>query len=85
MKALNTDKAMTVKELITILSGMPQDLPVLVSGYESGFEHFYHPTIAEVVHCPENMYYDGEYQIAEGDSSVKRIQAILLDRMIRDD
>ena len=28
---------------------MPQDLPVLVSGYENGYEHFHQPKIIKVI------------------------------------
>jgi hypothetical protein len=40
------------------LKSLPQDLPVLTSGYESGFENFCPPRIIKVKHEPENMYYD---------------------------
>ena len=39
-----------VKDLIERLKELPQDLPVLVSGYESGYENFYEPSICEVVY-----------------------------------
>ena len=55
----------TVRELAEILKSFPQDLPVLVSGYESGFENFMHPTVKKLKHKPENMYYDGEFQYAD--------------------
>jgi len=42
---MNKEDNTTIKELIQILEQFPQDLPVLVSGYESGFEHFYQPHI----------------------------------------
>jgi hypothetical protein len=34
----------TVGQLVEILKSLPQDLPVLTSGYESGFENFYPPS-----------------------------------------
>lgn len=74
----------TVNELIDILKKMPQDLPVLVSGYESGFENFFHPRIANVKHEPENMYYDGEFQEAPKDDTEK-FEAVVLTRIVRDD
>ena len=55
----------TVGQLVEILKSLPQDLPVLTSGYESGFENFYQPSIIEVKHEPENMYYEGEFQISD--------------------
>jgi len=30
----------TVGQLVDILKSLPQDLPVLTSGYENGFENF---------------------------------------------
>jgi len=50
----------TVGQLVDFLKTMPQDLPVLTSGYENGFENFYQPGIIKVRHEPENMYYEGE-------------------------
>lgn len=74
----------TVAQLIEVLRTLPQDLPVLVSGYESGYENFHHPEIAELKHVPENMYYDGEFQAAEPDDA-EPIEAVVLRRVVRDD
>ncbi|MBF0234032.1 MAG: hypothetical protein HQK65_13490 [Desulfamplus sp.] len=74
----------TVAQLIEVLQTLPQDLPVLVSGYESGYENFYHPELAELKHVPENMYYDGEFQTAEkGDTDT--FEAVVLRRVVRAD
>jgi len=86
-----TEDITTVKELIAILKAMPQDAPVLVSGYESGYENFYHPILKKVAHLPESMYYDGEYQIAENlpvsgtQTGDKSMEAVVLQRILRDD
>ena len=86
-----TEDITTVKELIGILKKMPQNAPVLVSGYESGFDHFSHPTIQKVEHFPENMYFDGEYQYAENlpvrgtQTGEKGVEAVILKRIFRDD
>jgi len=45
----------TIGQLVDILKSLPQDLPVLTSGYENGFENFYQPGIIKVKHEPENM------------------------------
>ena len=74
-----TEDIATVKELIEILKTMPQDAPVLVSGYESGYENFYHPMLKKVEHFPENMYYDGAYQLAENDNGM---EAVILQRVL---
>jgi hypothetical protein len=76
--------AFTVGELIEILKTLPADMPVVVSGYEDGYENIYHPEIIKVKHEPENPYFSGEFQIAncidEG-----TIEVLALQRMVRDD
>lgn len=42
-----TNKPTTVQELIDILKTFPPDMPVLVSGYETGYECFYDPGICQ--------------------------------------
>ena len=74
----------TVRQLIEILKSLPQDLPILTSGYESGFENFYHPEIAELKHEPENMYYDGEFQSADNEDE-NTFEAVVLQRMVTDE
>jgi hypothetical protein len=72
----------TVGQLAEILKSLPQDLPVLTSGYENGFENFYQPGVIKVKHEPENMYYDGEFQVAE-DGDVGTFDAVVLRRVVR--
>jgi hypothetical protein len=73
----------TVGQLVEILKSLPQDLPVLTSGYESGFENFYQPSIIKVKHEPENMYYEGEFQISdEEDKNI--FKAVVLRRAVRE-
>ena len=60
----------TVGQLVDFLKSLPQDLPILTSGYENGFENFYQPSIIKVKHEPENMYYEGEFQVAEDGDEV---------------
>ena len=55
----------TVGQLVDLLKTLPQDLPVLTSGYENGFENFYQPGIIKVKREPENMYYEGEIKWVE--------------------
>ncbi len=74
----------TVGQLIEILKSLPQDLPVLTSGSESGFENFYKPDIIKVNHEPENMYYEGEFQVAE-DGDEETFEAVVIKRMVRDE
>ncbi len=84
MVIMNKDDMTTVGELRRMLKKLSPDLPVLVSGYENGYEHFYCPYIKTVEHHPENPYYDGEYQDAASETR-KPIEALILQRMHRDD
>ena len=72
----------TVGQLVDLLKTLPQDLPVLTSGYENGFENFYQPGIIKVKHEPENPYYDGEFQVAE-DGDEGTFDAVVIRRVVR--
>ena len=74
----------TVGQLVEFLKTLPQDLPVLTSGYENGFENFYQPSIIKVKHEPENMYYEGEFQVAE-EGDVGTFDVVVLRRGVRDE
>ena len=74
----------TVGQLVDFLKSLPQDLPVLTSGYENGFENFYQPDIIKVKHEPENEYYEGEFQVAE-DGDQETFDAVVLKRVVRDE
>jgi hypothetical protein len=74
----------TVGQLVEVLKSMPQDLPVLTSGYENGFENFYPPGVIKVKHEPENLYYDGEFQVAEDGDEVT-FDVVVLRRVVRDE
>jgi hypothetical protein len=73
----------TVGQLVDLLKTLPQDLPVLTSGYENGFENFYEPEIIKVKHEPENPYYDGEFQVADGGDE-RALDAVVIGRVVRD-
>jgi len=73
----------TVKELIEILERLPQDAPVVVSGYENGFENIRQPILKELIHGPQNAYWDGEFQPIEN-GAPDSFQAVLLRRVERD-
>jgi len=70
----------TVGELIEILKEHPKDMPVIVSGYENGYENFSYPIVQKVKHLPENTYYDGQFQI-----DINGENALILKREFRDD
>ena len=74
----------TVGQLIEALQAIPQDFPILTSGYESGFDNVCHPAIRILKQEPDNWYTDGEFQTAEaGDLEV--FEAVVLGRVMRDD
>lgn len=70
----------TVGELIKILQQYPEDMPVVVSGYESGYENLYHPIVVKVDHQPENPYFEGQFQ-----PFTKGTEVLILERETRDD
>lgn len=70
----------TVGELIKILKKFPESLPIVVSGYEDGYENFFHPYVNKVRHEPENMYNYGQFQIDDNGTEV-----LILQREERDD
>ena len=72
----------TVGQLVDLLKTLPQNLPILTSGYENGFENFYEPDIIKVKHEPENMYYEGEFQVAE-DGDEETFDAVVIRRVVR--
>ena len=74
----------TVDQLVDLLKTLPQDLPVLTSGYENGFENFYEPEIIKVKHEPEKPYYDGEFQVAK-DGDEETFDAVVIRRVVRDE
>ena len=74
----------TVGQLVDFLKTLPHDLPVLTSGYENGFENFYQPGIIKVKHEPENMYYGGEFQVAE-EGDKETFDAVVLRRVVLDE
>ena len=74
----------SVAELIEALKKYPQDLPVLVSGYEGGFENILPPIIEKLNHKPENPNWNGEFQIAEEENETD-LEAVVLRRVFRNE
>lgn len=70
----------TVGELIKILKEYPDSLPVVVNGYEDGYENFFHPFVNKVKHEPENMYNYGQFQLDKNGTEV-----LILEREMRYD
>jgi len=52
----------------------------VVSGYENGYENFYHPYVKKVKQFPENPYYDGQFQLDD-----TGMEVLLLEREERYD
>ena len=73
----------TVGELIEILQSFPPETLILTSGYENGFENIQQPILQDMVHKPDNPYYDGEFQPAEeGDREI--FKSVILRRVVRE-
>lgn len=53
---------MTAEELITQLQKLPPETPVLVEGYETGFDDIVELTPEQVVRYRHAQEWDGEYQ-----------------------
>ncbi|WP_303285271.1 hypothetical protein [Marinobacter sp. SS8-8] len=53
---------MTAEELIARLEALPPDTPVLVEGYETGFDDIVELTSEQVVRYRHAQEWDGEYQ-----------------------
>ena len=74
---------MTVRELINALKEFPEDMLVLTDGYESEYEHILQPKTIDVIHKPNNPYYNGEFEWQEKAAS-KSFQAVVISRNVRD-
>lgn len=70
----------TIAELIKILQQYPEDMPVVVSGYEGGYENFYYPFVKKVNYLPANPYYEGIFQPDDNGTEV-----LILEREVRND
>ena len=68
---------MTVAELIAHLSQFPADLPVLVEGYESGWDAIHALRTDGVVFSPKAADWNGEYRLA-ADSQQAGQSALLM-------
>ena len=77
----------TVGQLMEVLKDLPQELPVLINGQNSGYENFFHPYVGKMIHDPESYYKDGEFQIFQEkyNNGEETFAAVLLSRVVRDD
>lgn len=60
---------MTAEELIARLEALPPETPVLVEGYETGFDDIVELTPEQVVRYRHAQEWDGEYQALDRFSS----------------
>jgi hypothetical protein len=73
----------TVSKLIETLSSFPPDTPVLTSGYENSFENIQQPVLQDLIHKPNNPYYDGEFQPAE-ERDREIFRSVILHKAVRE-
>lgn len=72
---------MKVKDLIDKLKALPAEAPVLVQGYEDGFDNIVAVEEIAVAKKPDAADYNGEYEeAAEKDQNVIRVAIILGNR-----
>ena len=74
----------TVAKLIEALKVFPGDTPIVMSGYESGYENIEPPKLTRLQQQKENKYWDGEFQEAEQEGE-NILDAVVLNRMVRDE
>jgi len=72
----------TVATLIEALKAFPADTPVVVSGYESGYENMMLPKLIQLEQQKENKYWDGEFQEVE-QKNENTLNAVALSRVVR--
>ncbi|MDQ3004681.1 MAG: hypothetical protein M3R47_04770 [Chloroflexota bacterium] len=59
-------------------------MPVLVSGYEDGFENIMPLTTQNLTYKPESQYWIGEFQTAEEENE-EALEAVVLSRVFRNE
>lgn len=69
---------MTKQELIERLKEFPPETPVLVEGYETGFDDLIEIKPSEVVRYRHAQEWDGEYQTADRFSGDQRTHSALV-------
>ena len=72
----------TAGQLIEILKSFPPDVPVVVSGYEDGYENFYPPKVVKLKHMHGQPSWNGEFDEAQ-DGDKETFDAVVLARIVR--
>ena len=62
---------MTVKELINLLTAMPQDLLVVTEGYEDGYDTVKKVSVIAVEENPTKEWWVGKYVDSKKDEATK--------------
>ncbi len=73
----------TVGDLIEIIQSFPPETPIFTSGYENGFESIQQPILQDLIHKPDNPYYDDEFQPAE-ERDREIFRSVILRRAVRE-
>jgi len=63
---------MKVKEVIAALQSHNPDAPVIVRGYESGFNRVVDARAVNIVHNATQEWYDGEFEAADSENEQQR-------------
>ena len=79
---MNTKPAYTVAKLIDELKKLPQDLPVITSGYEGEYENVLPPKTITVKFIPDEPWYNGQFQQTEK-TEPEAFRAVVIDREVR--
>jgi hypothetical protein len=71
---------MTAEELIAQLQELPPETPVLIEGYETGFDDIVDLTHEQVVRYRHAQEWDGEYQAPDrfSNSETRVLQAAVI-------
>ncbi|MGC8119995.1 hypothetical protein [Marinobacter sp. VGCF2001] len=71
---------MTAEELIAQLQKLPSETPVLVEGYETGFDDIVELTPEQVVRYRHAQEWDGEYQTLDrfSNTETERLKAVVI-------
>ena len=73
---------MTKKELVEALKDLPDDLPILTRGYESGYDLSREVRVETLFRDPNPVWYEGEYQESDCPDHFEKVKAIVINNGI---
>ena len=79
---MKTKPAYTIAKLIEELKKLPQDLPVITSGYEGEYENILPPKTIIVKLVSDEPWYNGQFQKTEK-TEPEAFKAVVIDREVR--